>query len=125
MKIILNGETPSKKNSRINTKLGKSFPNQRFVKWHNIALSELQVLLFRKQIHTFEDKQVKLTATFYHGDYKKRDSDNQLSSILDLLVDSKILKDDCWRIIPEKHVYDKYDKHNARVEIELTEYVDE
>ncbi len=30
--IILTGETPSKKNSRINTKSGRSFPNARYMR---------------------------------------------------------------------------------------------
>ncbi len=122
MKVTLMGETPSKKNSRINTRSGRSFPNQRYVKWHNTVVNELQVLLLQRQIQTFpEGVKVKMTAVFYHGDLVRRDSDNQLSSILDTLVDAKILPDDNWKVIPEKHIYDKFDKGNARVEIEITE----
>ena len=62
-----------------------------------------------------------MTVTFYHGDMKRRDSDNQLSSVLDTLVDAGILEDDNWKIIPEKHIYDAYDKGAARVELEIEE----
>ena len=116
------GETPSKKNSRINTRSGRSFPNQRYMKWHNTVVNELQVLLLQKQIHTFpEGVKVKMTVHFIHSDRVRRDSDNQLSSILDTLVDAKILPDDNWKVIPEKHIYDEYEKGNARAEIEITE----
>lgn len=122
MKITLLGETPSKKNSRINTKSGRSFPNQRYQKWHSAVVSELTCLLLKKQLYQVpEGRKVRLTAIFYHGDLTRRDSDNQLSSILDTLVDVKIIPDDNWKVIPEKHIYDRYEKGSARCEIEIEE----
>jgi len=119
MKITLQGEVPSKKNSRINTKSGRSFPNQRYMKWHNAVVSQLNYMLLTKQLISFEGMKVKMTVTFWHDTLRRRDSDNQLSSILDTLVDAKILSDDNWKVIPEKHIYDKYEKDNARCEIEI------
>ena len=119
MKITLQGEVPSKKNSRINTKSGRSFPNQRYMKWHNAVVSQLNYMLLTKQLISFEGMKVKMTVTFWHDTLRRRDSDNQLSSILDTLVDAKILSDDNWKLIPEKHIYDKYEKDNARCEIEI------
>ena len=121
MKITLMGETPSKKNSRINTRSGRSFPNQRYVRWHDRVISELHVLLLQKQIRKFEGVKVKMTVTFFHENLVRRDSDNQLSSILDTLVDAGILEDDNWKIIPRKIINDEYDKNNARCEIILEE----
>ena len=122
MKTVLQGETPSKKNSRINTRSGRSFPNQRYMKWHNAVVSELNYQILRKQLKILpDDIKICLTVTFYHENLLRRDSDNQLSSVLDTLVDAKILPDDNWKIIPEKHIYDKYDKGNARCEIEIEE----
>ena len=121
MKIILQGETPSKKNSRINTRSGRSFPNARYQKWHKAVVTELNNLLLIREIHVFTGCRVKLTASFFHESLRRRDSDNQLSSILDTLVDAGILEDDNWKIIPEKHIYDFYDKDNARVEIYIEE----
>ena len=121
MKITLQGETPSKKNSRINTKSGRSFPNQRYMKWHNAVVSELNYLLLTKKIHRFVGVKVKLTLTFWHGDLVKRDSDNQLSSVLDTLVDAGILEDDNWKVIPRKIINDEYDRGNPRVDIEIEE----
>lgn len=125
MKITLLGETPSKKNSRINTKSGRSFPNQRYVKWHDAVVSQLHFLLLKKQLTVVpEGVPVKLSATFYHSDMKRRDSDNQLSSVLDTLTDVGIICDDNWKVIPEKHIYDFYDKKNARCEIVIEELKD-
>lgn len=116
--IYLQGETPSKKNSRINTRSGRSFPSKRYMDWHNNAIAQIYQQL---QIFTpiDKDEQVKLIVTFYHGDLKRRDSDNQLSSILDTLVDAKVLPDDNWRIIPRKEIIDEYDKNNARCVIKI------
>ena len=52
---------------------------------------------------------------------KRRDSDNQLSSILDTLVDAGIIEDDNWKVIPVKLILDDYDKGNPRVELEIEE----
>lgn len=93
-----------------------------------LHLSKVSLQLYRKRYgigcikpaHRIpKDKQVKLTITFYHGDKKRRDSDNQLSSILDLLVDAGILADDNWQIIPQKEIFDVFDKDNARAVISI------
>jgi Holliday junction resolvase RusA-like endonuclease len=119
--ITLQGETPSKKNSRINTRSGRSFPSKRYTEWHSSAM--LQIMHQQKQAdYSFdveENETVKLIITFYHGDYRRRDSDNQLSSILDLLVDMGILLDDSWRIVPQKEIIDKYEKDNPHCTIEF------
>ncbi len=121
MKITLAGETPSKKNSRINTKSGRSFPSARYEKWHKAVVKELEGLLLTRQIQRFIGCKVKLIATFYHGDLTRRDSDNQLSSILDTLVDVGIIDDDNWKVIPLKLIVDEYDKGNPRCVIEIEE----
>lgn len=122
MTITLDGETPSKKNSRINTRSGRSFPSARYQKWHSQAVSSLLALLAKKKVRRIETgTAVRLTATFFHGDLKRRDSDNQLSSVLDTLVDAGILPDDSWRIVPEKHIYDRLEKGGARCVVEIEE----
>lgn len=91
------------------------------MKWHNAVVSELSYLLLTKKIHSFVGVKVRLTLTFWHGDLVRRDSDNQLSSILDTLVDAGILEDDNWKIIPRKIINDEYDRGNPRVDIEIEE----
>ena len=120
MTIMIDGETPSKKNSRINTRIGRSFPNARYQKWHEQAVGSILLQIAERKISRIADEgSLRLTATFFHGDMKRRDSDNQLSSVLDTLVDAGILRDDSWKVLPEKHIYDRYDKGNARCVVEL------
>ncbi len=66
-------------------------------------------------------KRLALTLTFYHGDLKRRDSDNQCSSILDTLIDAGIIADDNWKVIPVKHIYDFYDKGKPRCVVVVEE----
>lgn len=119
MTFTIHGETPSKKNSRIlNTKTKKSFPNRRYVKWHEAAVAEIMSCIARGDAERVPPgKRVVLMFTFYHGDERKRDDDNQLSSVLDTLVDAGILVDDKWKVVPFKFVYNDLDRENPRVEV--------
>lgn len=122
MVLVIRGETPSKKNSRINTRSGRSFPGKRYMDWLDSALFQLvdQIADFRRNGKTLVfERGLELTVTFYHGDLKRRDSDNQLSSILDMLVDAQVIPDDNWEILPAKHIFDAYDKGNPRCVISL------
>ena len=92
----ITGETPSKKNSRINTRSGRSFPNKKYIAWACAALAEL---IKQKRPCVPIDCPVKLSVNFYHADNVCRDSDNQLSSLLDVLQDVGILADDRWQIV--------------------------
>lgn len=118
----LRGETPSKKNSRINTRSGRSFPSKRYTMWHDRAIQELCILQKTNKITPLsEDKRISITFTFFHGNLKRRDSDNQCSSILDTLIDAGIIPDDNWKIIPRKIIVDEYDKGNPHCIIEIQE----
>lgn len=119
MTFTIHGETPSKKNSRIlNTKTKKSFPNRRYVEWHDMAVAEIMACIARGDAERVPPgKRVALMLTFYHGDERKRDDDNQLSSVLDTLVDAGILADDTWKVAPFKFVYNDLCRENPRVEV--------
>lgn len=118
MKIILQGETPSKKNSRIiNTKTKRSFPNPRYVEWHDLAI--LQV---RSQLKGWNAPvPCSIRVIFFHGDKHRRDSDNAMSSILDMLKDCGTIIDDCWEYIPHLESWNFYDKNNSRCVIDISE----
>lgn len=118
MTFTIIGETPSKKNSRINTSSGRSFPNKNYVRWHSSAITQIRMQDIKPMPI---GKRLSLTLTFYHGDMKRRDSDNQCSSILDTLIDAGIIADDNWKIIPIKHIYDSFDKGNARCVVNIEE----
>lgn len=89
------GETPPKKNNRVTLKSGKTIPSKRHKVWHkhnSLLLNKYSGLNLQR---------VKIECVFYHEDNRKRDSDNQLSSVLDLLCDLKIITDDSWQNVPE------------------------
>lgn len=94
--LFLSGETPSKKNSRINTRSGRSFPSRRFSGWHSEAVAEL-----RRQWGGKPPMQGPLAVyvDFLHSTMRRRDADNQLSSILDTLVDAGVIADDNCRVV--------------------------
>lgn len=114
MKYTIIGETPAKKNSRITLPNGRTIPSKRFREWHKVAFAEMQSQEIPK---TPIDKEVAITLLFVHGDKHRRDSDNGTTSILDLLVDVGVLKDDNWEIVKEIRVVNQYEKNSAKCHI--------
>lgn len=114
MIITIPGEVPSKKNSRINTRSGRSFPSKKYQEWHDMASLYLRN---KSPINT----PVRITINFTHGTLRRRDSDNAVSSILDLLVDNRIIPDDNWRIVRQIIVNNEYKKNGAFCEIIIKE----
>jgi Holliday junction resolvase RusA-like endonuclease len=96
LSYVLDGETPSKKNNRIGLRSGKNIPSEKYRKW----LQSQKIELYRQGILRQPiDNPVKISFVFYHKDERTRDTDNQISSILDLLKDAKVIKDDNWKIV--------------------------
>ena len=119
IKLIIQGETPAKKNSRITLKNGRTIPSKRYREWHSAALFQLESQWKKIEHDTFE-QEVKINLHFYHEDNRRRDSDNGVSSIFDTLQDSYILSDDRWQIVKEFSVKNSK-SDNARCEIEIME----
>lgn len=95
--ITLPGEAIPKKNSRVtDTTTGRTFPSARYNDWHDVAMfhaiSQAKGQKVKKNCNIIFD--------FYHGDNRRRDWDNGVSSILDMLVDAGILPDDAWQRVP-------------------------
>lgn len=111
MRLIIKGETPSKKNSKILTRTGKLIPGKKYQEWHKDAM--LQVAEQKKRLEKLPvNREVIIHLDFIHGDQRRRDSDNGTSSILDLLVDAGILEDDKWQIVRQLHVTNDYEKND-------------
>jgi len=111
----IRGEVSSKKNeNRFCQRTGHVFKSERFKRWHSSAIIQI-----RQQIRPKEpiSEPVRVSVTFYHGDNHRRDGDNGLSAIMDLLVDAKILADDCWRIVREISVINAIDPKNPHTNI--------
>lgn len=117
MKLIVSGTTPSKKNSRINTRSGRSFPGKRFSDWEKTAIPEL-VQQFKDYVVT--NYPVSVTMIFFNEDKRRHDLDNQSSSILDSLVKANIITDDNQNYVDCVQLqYGGVDKINPRCEIYL------
>ena len=125
IRFQLLGETPSKKNSKIRTKSGYMIPSKAHQKWHDDVMVQLNAQIFRIQpLPHLIDYPVCISIDFYHGNLVRRDSDNQVASIMDLLQDAGVLADDNWQIVRQIHVRNFYEKNDARCLIEITEYHD-
>lgn len=115
--FILDGEVPAKKNSKVlNTKTCRIFPNKTYRIWHDAAL----VQLLSQWDKIAVSGPCTINVSFTHGDKRRRDSDNGLSSVLDLIVDAGIISDDNWRVVPQITVKNDYQKGNAKAVIKIT-----
>ena len=113
----LKQEIPAKKNSKIfNTKTHRMFPSERYRAWHEYA-----ALTLRPMVKKYIEDKCYIVLVFCHEDNRRRDSDNGVSSIFDALVDFNALKDDCWQICRNHHVFNTYEKGNAWCRIYIFE----
>lgn len=121
-RLTIHGEAPSKKNSRINTRSGRSFPGRRFSLWHESAVSVIKSQWKREPVKG----PAEIIIAFFHKDRRRRDSDNQTSSVLDTLVDAGVLEDDSWRIVRRITVDNYLDpQKKGRCEITVMEGEDD
>lgn len=121
-RFIIKGETPSKKNSKIRTRSGYMIPSKAHQKWHEDAMLQLTAQISRlsaAERPQMIDYPIRVTLSFIHGDMVRRDSDNQTSSIMDLLQDVKVLSDDKWQIVRQIHINNDYEKNEAKCLIEI------
>lgn len=111
-KITIYGSTPSKKNSRINTRSGRSFPSAKYTAWHKDACKQL--------IGTVPIASgTPLTFTYFADSKRSGDLSNKWQSIEDTLTDCGIIEDDNWFILPDIHMkFGGVDKENPRAVIE-------
>jgi Holliday junction resolvase RusA-like endonuclease len=120
--ITIHGSIPSKKNSRQNIRLktGRiiSVPNSTFNKWHKKAMAEVMSL---GMCGCQEGKKVcKVEINLYPPDKRRGDLTNRAESLMDLLVDCGIIKDDNWFEIPQIVLsFGGVDRSNPRAEIFL------
>lgn len=91
----LEGEVPSKKNSKLWTRGRKLVPSNEYSAWHKGAMDSLLVQGIPKEpIH-----RCAISVCLYHINARTKDSDNALSSILDLLEDAHIIQTDRWQCV--------------------------
>lgn len=114
---IIPGETPSQKNSQtFNRKTKTLFKSAVFRKW----AVEANRQILAQGVPSTPYEQARIVVTFYHSDLRRRDGENALSSIQDLLVKCGVIVDDCWTRIETPRVYHGL-AMEARCEIIVTE----
>ena len=116
VELTLEGSIPSKKNSRIKRGDGVSFPSTKFTQWQNDALKQI-----RLQSHHRFYAPVSAEVIIYFGTLGRADLDNRLTSILDMLVEGLMLRDDKWQDVPLIKVQAEYRKKQPGAFIRLTE----
>lgn len=113
----MHGLTPSKKNSvGLMFRKGKmfKFPNSRYQSWHKTALQSLKIA------PVSIDSTISVHLTVYGDTKRKFDLSNKAESVMDLLVDAKILADDNYEVVPHLILsYGGIDKENPRCEIRI------
>ncbi len=105
IELVLEGSVPSKKNSRVRTKSGAYIPNRNFYDWQDDALKQV-----RAQCRQSHLSGVGIEVIIYFGTNVRADLDNRLTSILDMLVEGMILRDDKWQDVPRLAVQAEYRK---------------
>lgn len=109
--IVIKGRIPSKKNSRITTRSGRSFPSKKYTEWHKGASKQL---IGTKPFPIVK----KIRIVFHMPDNRNADLTNKAESVMDLLVDNGIIIDDNWKVVGWLElVCAGVDKENPRAEI--------
>lgn len=116
VELVLEGNVPSKKNSRINLRSGVSVPSNKFVQWQNDSIMEV-----RRQTRERFYKPVQIELIIYFATLGKADLDNRLTSILDMLVEALVLRDDKWQDVPLMKVQAEHRPRKGGAFIRITE----
>ena len=116
VELKIEGNVPSKKNSRVRTRSGASIPSKAFKDWQDSALIQV-----RSQTRNRLLKPVALEVIVYFGTNVRADLDNRVTSILDMLVESLLIRDDKWQDVPRISAQAEYRKGEPGAFIRLTE----
>lgn len=113
------GRTPSKKNSRRAIYVGGRtimVPSKDYESWHKDASKQLKCQKRPKE----PIEKAEIVITFYAQNKVGADLTNKAESVMDLLVDNRILVDDNWFIVGDVHLkFGGVDRTNPRAEVEI------
>jgi Holliday junction resolvase RusA-like endonuclease len=112
-KLIIPAPIPSKKNNRRNFRK-VSLPSEAYVNWHQEVIASLEY-----PPRPFTKCHIDL---IYHiGSKHRRDLDNALTSVLDLLVDAGIIMDDSWSCVTSISASSVFSKGIWYAEVTITD----
>lgn len=95
IKLEVPGFPPSKKNNRRIFK-GKSLPSVNYLNWERMAVNHLKPQFSEPALSRVRFLRLKIE----YPDKRRRDGDNALTSVLDMLVKANVLSDDNWEVVP-------------------------
>lgn len=126
MTLTISGNTLAQKNQkRIGyryTKNGKKpflIDNPEVKAWRKKAAEEL-ALQWHPETMRVVDYPISVSMTFWFNSKHRRDIDNCINTVMDALVQAKVLVDDDWKHV--SHITAQYgglDKDNPRCEVEI------
>jgi Holliday junction resolvase RusA-like endonuclease len=116
VELVLEGTIPSKKNSRNNLGNGVSLPSKEFMQWQKDAIP-----IVRQQTRHRFFGILKIEIILYFGTLGRADTDNKVTSILDMLVQAMVLKDDYWESVADTHYQAAYRPGKSGAFIRITE----
>lgn len=120
MRFVITGRIPSKKNSRRAIYVhGRTImiASKDHEAWHKAAALELRVQMPRKLILSGPNC---VTIALYPPNKVRGDLTNKAESIMDLLVDCGVLRDDNWDEVPEVNlIFAGVSRENPRAEIKV------
>lgn len=116
IELVLEGNVPSKKNSRVRTRSGSSIPSKAFYEWEKSALIQV-----RQQTRERFLVPVSIEVIIYFATLGRADLDNRLTSILDMLVESLVIRDDKWQDVPRMAVQAEYRKRQPGAFVRISE----
>lgn len=123
--LTIRGQVPSKKNNKrivYNRKTNTPFiiSSDRALDWKEDARLQL---LEQHAPHLSGDTYIKMS--FTNKDRRRHDLDNMCATVLDTLVECKVIEDDdCLHLANLLCQFNGVDKENPRVDIEITEVED-
>lgn len=122
MKLVIYGRIPSKKNNK------KIIPfkgryiivsSTAYEEWHKVAGGQIYHQLSGQSRQPYDSCDIRVT--MFAPDKRRADLSNKCESVLDLLVDCRVLADDSWFIVKRLDlVFGGVDKLSPRAEIEIT-----
>lgn len=119
MKITIIGSVPPKKNARqLFVRNGRivNVPSKRHTEWEQSALVQLKT-----SVKGQAEGKVTIAYQFFVKDNRRRDLDNMIASVNDVLVKAGLLEDDDWQHLAIGGADAEIDKKNPRVTIWLDE----
>ena len=113
----------SKKNSkqiRVNSKTKKRFisGSNAYIQWSLDAKMQLE----HKCQGETQERVSEIRLKFFMGDKRKTDLTNKAESVMDLLVDLKVISDDNWFVVPVLTLSGEYRPKRAGCEISIIGY---